>query len=295
MGQKRGNSSGGGGSFKRRKAPGNSSLQPATSGVFVTCPRGKERNCFNEISNIMEEYVERLFPAPEELEDSDEDDEDDDIEASIQKELAGMKEKVRVKKDGTKIKRRLNKVDTGADCVLYIQTRGNIEPVQLVHDICADASSTGIKRTRYTQRMTPITRTGIAEPQPLYDLAKEILAPHFHKDEGQEPLKYAIRPSFRNHTKMNRDEVIKMIAGIVGHEHGHKVDLKNYDVLIIVEVFKNIVGMSVVRDFDTLKGFNIDQIHQANIKKSQEEKETTEPARATEEVPAQEEEKEESA
>lgn len=35
---------------------------------------------------------------------------------------------------------------------------------------------------------------------------------------------------------MNRDEIIKTVARIVGPDH--KVDLKNYDLLIIVEVFR---------------------------------------------------------
>ena len=40
----------------------------------------------------------------------------------------------------------------------------------------------------------------------------------------------------RNHNTMKRDAIIKTIAGLVGQPH--RVDLKNYDLLITVEIYK---------------------------------------------------------
>jgi len=40
----------------------------------------------------------------------------------------------------------------------------------------------------------------------------------------------------RNHNTLKRDAIIKMIAGLVGQPH--KVDLKNYDLLITVEIYQ---------------------------------------------------------
>jgi hypothetical protein len=48
--------------------------------------------------------------------------------------------------------------------------------------------------------------------------------------------KFAIRPSIRNNKEFLRDGVINTIAAAVGP--GHKVDLKNYDLLILVEIYK---------------------------------------------------------
>ena len=47
---------------------------------------------------------------------------------------------------------------------------------------------------------------------------------------------FAIRTTIRNHTTLNRDSVIKQVADAVGSRHS--VDLKNYDVLILVEIYK---------------------------------------------------------
>lgn len=49
-------------------------------------------------------------------------------------------------------------------------------------------------------------------------------------------MQFAIRPNMRNHNIMKRDAVINLVAGLVGQPH--KVDLKNYDLLIMVEIYQ---------------------------------------------------------
>lgn len=50
------------------------------------------------------------------------------------------------------------------------------------------------------------------------------------------PLQYAIRPSVRGNDKFHRDSIIQTVAGVVGPEH--RVDLKNYDAVILVDVIQ---------------------------------------------------------
>lgn len=98
-------------------------------------------------------------------------------------------------------------------------------------------------------------------------------------------VQFAIRPNMRNHNILKRDAVIKTVAGLVGQPH--KVDLKNYDLLIIVEIYQvrttciclqedmtrrfislaltmiqqNICGVSVVdHRFEELKRYNLAEI-----------------------------------
>lgn len=52
----------------------------------------------------------------------------------------------------------------------------------------------------------------------------------------QNRTQFAIRPTIRNHTALTRDAVIKQVASIVGP--GHQVDLNNYELLIVVEVYQ---------------------------------------------------------
>ena len=50
------------------------------------------------------------------------------------------------------------------------------------------------------------------------------------------PLQFCVRPNMRNHNTLKRDAIIKMLAGLVGQPH--RVDLKNYDLLITVEIYQ---------------------------------------------------------
>lgn len=47
-------------------------------------------------------------------------------------------------------------------------------------------------------------------------------------------MQYAIRPSVSSNKKFDRNTVIKTVADIVGPDH--PVDLKNYDLVILVTV-----------------------------------------------------------
>lgn len=47
---------------------------------------------------------------------------------------------------------------------------------------------------------------------------------------------YAIRPNVRGNKQLGRDIIIKTVADVVGPDHS--VDLKNYDLLILVDVIQ---------------------------------------------------------
>lgn len=47
---------------------------------------------------------------------------------------------------------------------------------------------------------------------------------------------FAIRTTSRNHHVLKRDDIIKCVAKCVGPKHS--VDLKKYDLLILVEIYK---------------------------------------------------------
>lgn len=68
----------------------------------------------------------------------------------------------------------------------------------------------------------------------LKEVATQVLAPHFHS--GQKGVKFAIRVTSRHHNTLGRLDIINEVARTVGPDHN--VDLKKYDVLILIEVYK---------------------------------------------------------
>ena len=206
------------------------SIEPGDSGIWATCEMGKEGKSSAELRDLFEEYAKKLYGGPEEQaggEGSNEDAEAD-IEAEIKKEVQGMKSK-RTSKEAL-----FQSVKMDIQCVLFFKTSPPIEPVSFVHTICKDAAGGATQRARFVKRLSPMAIIGKATEDGLAKVANAVLGPVFHGDE--DGLKFAIRPTRRNHNVMKRDDIIKQVARAVGRDH--KVDLKAYDRLILVDVYR---------------------------------------------------------
>lgn len=206
------------------------SIEPGDSGIWATCEMGKEGKSTAELRDLFDEYAKKLYGSPEEQaggEDSNEDAEAD-IEAEIEREVHGMKSKATTKEA------LFQSVKMDLQCVLFFKTRPPIEPVSFVHTICKAAAEGATQRARFVKRLSPMAMMGKATEDGLAKVADAVLAPVFHGD--QHGLKFAIRSTRRNHNVMKRDDIIKQIASAVGGVH--KVDLKGYDRLILVDVYR---------------------------------------------------------
>ncbi|KAK1077553.1 hypothetical protein LTR33_007991 [Friedmanniomyces endolithicus] len=236
-------------------------IQPGDSGIWATCNKGREGKCVGELQNLFTDYAEHLYGSTLDSSDSKGDGTEMpdavDIESEIQAEVAGIRRPSAVEL--------FTSIRLNVQCVVFFKTVSPVEPVSFVKRICEDAANnSALKRTRFTKRLSPMTLMGRPSADDLGKIAGEVLAPHFH----QQPIrsrKFAIRPSIRNHNMLNRDSVIKQIARIVGPDHA--VDLKNYELLIIVEIYQNICGISVVDDsFERLKRYNLAEIFEPTPK-----------------------------
>ena len=264
------------------------SIEPGDVGIWATCPMGKEGKCTSELRDLFEEYATKLYGkiSNQGANASDSDDDEIDIENEIKKEVQDLKS------SPTKKEALFQPVKTDIQCVLFFKTRPPIEPVEFVQKICKDALQGATKKHRWVKRLTPISVMGKATEEGLDKVATAVLEPVFHSKDIA-PMKFAIRPTRRNHNVMQRDDIIKQIAGIVGSKHS--VDLKNYDHLILVDVYrvshsasspldqsienlliaslpsKNVLGMSVVgNDYEELKQFNLAEIYDPTPKSNTE-------------------------
>lgn len=158
------------------------------------------------------------------------------------------------------------------DCLIFVKTKPPVEPRQFVRRIVDDAklvSDRAQRRSRFINRLTPITLMGRATEAGLDELAKEVLAPEFQlvgaeagagpettddKDMGasvryinlppgsRRPAcvltlrQYCIRLSSRAHSTLKRDDIIKQVAGLIGPRH--KVNLTSPDKVVLIEIFQ---------------------------------------------------------
>ncbi|KAI5970239.1 hypothetical protein CANMA_000851 [Candida margitis] len=238
-------------------------LDPNTAGIYATCPRRKEQQCRSELMNVLSEKIHEYFNLHEGISKDKEETGDLSIEEKIQLELSEMEEAKTNPKANY-----LQPIDIDVECVVFIKTRKPIDPAVLVQKYVEECYESGTKTTRTTQKLTPISdscsATGDTEEH-LKDLSKRVLQKHFH-GKDQEPVKFAIQVSRKNFDTLTSEAIIKAVAETVGRDHGHTVDLKNYDKLIIVECYKNNIGMSVVENYLKYSKFNLQQIYDKTSK-----------------------------
>ncbi|TQN69124.1 TRNA acetyltransferase TAN1, partial [Colletotrichum shisoi] len=100
------------------------------------------------------------------------------------------------------------------------------------------------------------------EERPAFTVS--LVAPIFRAEVVLTCRQYAIRPSIRSNTSLDRDELIKQIAKTVNPRH--KVNLTNPDKIVLVDVFQSFCGMSVIEssDWDGLKKLNVNELYKAS-------------------------------
>ncbi|KAI9270671.1 thump domain-containing protein [Phascolomyces articulosus] len=232
---------------------GNFQVQANMSGIMVTCTRSKESRAQKEVIDLFEEYARKLHPDNNDSKDKEEDNDDEeeelDLEAQVAKELAELKQPAKDNK-----RTLFANIPTNMDCVLFIKARPPVEPVQFVHKILTDLKEDKKQRTRYTSRFLPVENTCHANLNAIEKMAEPIFESKFKNNSKS----FAIICRIRNCTKLDRMEVVQKLASVVGE--GHRVDLENPDLAIIVEICQNICMMSVVEDFNELKKYNIESI-----------------------------------
>ncbi|MCJ1337118.1 hypothetical protein MMC09_002397 [Bachmanniomyces sp. S44760] len=266
-----------------------SNIEPGDSGIWATCAMHKEGKCTGELRDLFNEarlpqaskedpflgeaylkppqYAARCgleSTADEVLDRGQSSMASEGIEADIAKELEGMR---RPSTSDLFQAIRLD-IKCGSFNVYILLDQVTSAHAYFSYKICTDAmAASDLKRTRWVQRLTPMAMMGKASEKGIEEVSKIVLAPHFHREDNPSK-KFAIRTTIRNHTILKRDAVIKQVADAVGDHH--VVDLHGYDLLILVEIYKNVCGMSVVTgDFDRLKRYNLAEIFDPTPKPAQ--------------------------
>ncbi|KAK5013707.1 hypothetical protein LTR39_003519, partial [Cryomyces antarcticus] len=172
-------------------------IEPGDAGIWATCQRGQEAKCVGELRDLFEEYAEIIYG--DVLHDAEADGGGEegsaDIEAEIKKELEGMRKPtsqplfthVRLDIECGGLVLPYASYTQLTFLVMFFKTRAPIEPVAFVHRICEDAAQTpDRKRTRLVQRLSPMSLMGKATENGLAEVARQVLAPHFHGPDSAE-------------------------------------------------------------------------------------------------------------
>ncbi|XP_054849549.1 THUMP domain-containing protein 1 [Eublepharis macularius] len=239
---------------KRARPSGARQLEAGMCGILITCNMN-ERKCVAEAYSLLGEYGEQLY-GPEQFTDHDDSrvsgsEDEEDAEAALKKEVDQIRASTEQKL------RRFQSVESGANNVVFIRTLG-VEPEKLVHHILKDMHTTKKKKTRVILRMLPVSGTCKAFLEDMKRYSETFFEPWF-----KTPKKgtFQIVYKARNNSHLSREEVIKELAGVVGHLNPeNKVDLGNPEFTIVVEIIKNICCLSVVKDYVLFRKYNLQEV-----------------------------------
>jgi len=152
--------------------------------------------------------------------------------------------------DKEKPKKIFQVYDSGCAGLVFIRVMNdNIDLFEFAEKIFQSLPEKSHK-CRYLMRMIPIQNVCPATTSDLIKNMTNLINTSFKKNDT-----YCIRIKKRNNTVLpEKENIIKDIGALIPY---NKADLKNPDLIIIVEVIKSVVCLSIVRNASKWKNFNL--------------------------------------
>ncbi|KAH7677165.1 tRNA acetyltransferase TAN1 protein [Dioscorea alata] len=165
-----------------------------------------------------------------------------------------------LKELGDRNKRHFASLDSGCNGVIFIQMHkkdGAPGPSSIVQRMMTSAASTRKHMSRFILRILPAEVACYASEEEITKAIKPLVEHHFPA-EPPNPLKFAVLYEARSNTGIERMPIINAVAKSVPQPH--KVDLKNPDKTIIVQIVKTICLVGVVEKYKELSKYNLRQL-----------------------------------
>ncbi|KAJ8449429.1 hypothetical protein Cgig2_002226 [Carnegiea gigantea] len=157
-------------------------------------------------------------------------------------------------------KRRFSKLDTGCNGVVFIQMRkrdGDPGPREIVQHMMEVAATTKKHMSRFLLRVLPVEVSCYTSPEEISRAVKPLFERYFDVD-AEAPVKFAVQYDARANSGIERMKIIDAVAKSVPAPH--KVDLKNPEKTIIVQIIKTVCLIGVVQKYKELAKYNVRQL-----------------------------------
>ena len=235
-------------------------MKEGMSGFLITC-NNREREAVREGYNILNEYADRLYGL-EKLKNEKGNEADDtdevDIDAALDKEKAALQ----AAREQKPSERRFQQVESGANNCIFIKTTVE-SPTRLVDEVIRDLQESKVQKCRFILRLLPILGTCKAYEKNIEELAEKILPDSI---EGTKNSTYCVLFKTRNTNQVAREDVFKILAGVMKNTSDHwRVDLDAPDICIVVEIIRTICCIGVVNNFYARRKYNLVEIVKRNV------------------------------
>jgi len=172
-----------------------------------------------------------------------------------------------LKELGDRKKRLFASLDSGCNGCIFIQMHkraGDPGPVEIVQNMMSSAASTRKHMSRFILRVLPAEVACYASEEEISKAISPLVEKYF-PTECPSGHKFAVLYEARSNTGIDRMKIINAVAKSVPQPH--KVDLKNPDKTIIVQIAKTICMIGVVERYKELAKFNLRQLTSSESEK----------------------------
>ncbi|XP_037050966.1 THUMP domain-containing protein 1 homolog [Bradysia coprophila] len=238
-----------------KKPNRNARIEIGNRGFLATC-NFREKDCRRETFNILTTYADQLFGTGDENDDAsskmpDVDETEDDISTELQNEIDAINATNKKKSN------RFQHLDTEMANLVFVKTTLR-NPVELGAHIVSDIASTRKSASRFLLRFIPVEIVCKATIDDIKTAAGKLFDVHFLNCP---PKTFSIVINKRYNNSIQKDIIIEELAGLVAFKNvHHKVDLKNAECSVIVEILKGICCLSVLPNYLKWKKYNITEL-----------------------------------
>eukprot|EP00871_Galdieria_phlegrea_P001801 jgi/Galph1/2621/GphlegSOOS_G1309.1 len=249
----------------KNQPPQNKSSCLGCRGVLVTCSPRQQAACSKEAYQILLEYAE-IINDRKKIENLNE--ESNCVEqVSLESELEQLRGYGTNTNQTTDISllHTFSQVQVGVKGSIFfaIVENSTIDPCELVYNIMNDIQETQTRRCRYSVRFIPVDGVCYAKYEQVSRAVESIFAKRFYPIREEQPNTFAVVFRKRNNTDAHREDFIRAVADKV--PSAYRVDLKNPQYSILIEVLKTACFISVVQHYNEYYKFNVHELAERTV------------------------------
>lgn len=186
-----------------------------------------------------------------ETEDSDEEDEEEDISTQLENQIKSLNDPKKINRN------RFKQVDTKTMNCIFINCSVD-DPMELGLKIVRDIATTRVQKSRFILRFLPIEAVCKATLDDIKNAAGKLFDKYLLNTT---PKTFSIVVNKRLNNSVERMKIIRELAEMITFKNVlHKVNLKNPQYSVVVEINKGLCCLTVLPDYMQLKKYNLSEL-----------------------------------
>lgn len=227
-------------------------LDVGVKGFLITCNR-MEKQTIREAYNLLNEYSYELYGEDSTVKRVD------DCDASVKVDFgeAILSQVEALQGSGREaVERRFQAVETKTSNCVFIKTTLD-HPDELVTKLLNDVLETGKTKARFILKIFPVLGTCRAVEDKIEKLVEELMSSYFaDRPLGTFAIIYKVRCN-----SLSRDVILPTVGRAVYRAcPASKVDLANPEYVISVDVLNKFACVSIMKDFNRLRKYNMQEL-----------------------------------